>query len=99
MHIFIIIKFTFDLLSFGLLGGSSLAIFSGIFVELIYPKIFIEYWHVWWGGWVMGAALWMLIHICKIVIKGRSHNQWFHCVCLNLFGKYRSRIQSQPFSR
>ena len=42
MHIFIIIKFTFDLLSFSLLGGSSLAIFIGVLLNKSIPKYLVN---------------------------------------------------------
>ena len=52
-----ILKFLFSLASFSLLGGSSLAIYSGLLVEIFYPQIFTEYWGLWWGVWVTFASL------------------------------------------
>ena len=57
------IKFIFDLAFFSFLVGSSIALFSGIVAELIYPKVVNEYWAIWWIGWIIGVAIWDLITI------------------------------------
>ena len=52
-----IIKFIASFVSFSLLGGSSLAVYSGLVVEIFYPQIFTEFWGGWWVMWVTIASL------------------------------------------
>jgi hypothetical protein len=61
MYLLHILKSIFNLISFTVLGGFSLAIYSGIAIELIYPEIFNDYWRVWWRGWVFIALVWYLL--------------------------------------
>ena len=60
-RVFYSIKICLEIISFCILGGSSLAILSGMFVEMIYPKFFSQYWVVWWRGWLIIALIWALI--------------------------------------
>jgi hypothetical protein len=52
-----ILKYFISFVSFSLLGGSSLGIYSGLLVEIFYPQIFTEFWGVWWVTWVTVASL------------------------------------------
>ncbi len=61
MYLIRILKFIFNLFSFIVIGGLSLAIYSGIAIELIYPEIFNDYWKIWWKGWVLIALAWFLL--------------------------------------
>jgi hypothetical protein len=47
MYLLHILKFIFSLISFTVLVGFSLAIYSGLAIELIYPEIFNDYWTIW----------------------------------------------------
>jgi hypothetical protein len=60
MYLMHILKSILSLICFAVLGGLSLAIYSGIAVELIYPGIFNSYWRIWWKGWVLIALAWFL---------------------------------------
>ena len=52
-----ILKLFISFVSFSLLGGSSLAVYSGLLVEIFYPPIFAEFWGGWWVTWVAIASL------------------------------------------
>jgi hypothetical protein len=52
-----ILKYFIGFVSFSLLGGSSLAVYSGMLVEIFYPQIFSEFWGAWWVLWVTFASL------------------------------------------
>ena len=71
-RVFYSTKIFFDIISFCILGGSSLVIVSAMFVEMIYSKIFSEYWIVWWRGWLIIALMWALIDKRKTVRERRG---------------------------
>jgi hypothetical protein len=70
-----IIKFFASFVSFGLLGGSSLAIYSGLLVEIFYPQIFTEFWGGWWVTWVTIALILFFIRNkgTNTLFAGHSH--------------------------
>ena len=70
MYLFRLLKFVLSLLSFMVLGGFYLAIYSGIVIELIWPEIFNDYWEIWWRGWVLIALAWFLLKSKKQTTKG-----------------------------
>jgi hypothetical protein len=65
-----IIKFFVSFVSFSLLGGSSLAVYSGLLVEIFYPQIFTEFWGGWWVTWVTVASL-------SFFIRNKAINRLF----------------------
>jgi hypothetical protein len=70
-----ILKSILSLVSFAVLGGLSLAIYSGIAIELIYPEIFNDYWKIWWKGWVLIALAWFLLKSQKQTRKRKFYNE------------------------
>jgi hypothetical protein len=70
MKAFGILKFFVTFVSFSLLGGSSLAVYSGLLVEIFYPQIFTEFWGIWWVTWVTYASL-------LFFIKNKAVNRLF----------------------
>jgi hypothetical protein len=44
-----------------LIDGSIMAVFSAVLVDPFFPKLFIEYWTIWWTAWVIIVPLWYLI--------------------------------------
>jgi len=61
-----IVKCFISFASFSLLGGSSLAVYSGLLVEIFYPQIFAEFWGVWWVTWVTIASFLFFVRNIEI---------------------------------
>ena len=70
----------FRFASFSLLGGSSLAIYSGLLVEIFYPQIFTEFWGGWWVIWVTYASL-------LYFIRNKGTNLLFKSISASEVGK------------